>query len=206
MKASQTILIGLACALAWPIAELRQNNVVVAQSRDNRTTTGEFIVDPPTLINLGFEWFIQGDDNRNASVAVAYRRQGSAQWASGLPLLRLQGERISANDRMDVISPNMFAGSILDLEPNTAYEVRMTLTDPDGVSGETTKNVTVRTRREPMPHPAGRVFHVYPPGSAPGTSETEFTESGYPSLRMGPHFDDWCQRRRPVNRAVPQHL
>ena len=164
MKASQTILIGLACALAWPIAELRQNDLVVAQSRDDRTTTGEFIVDPPTLINLGFEWFIQGDDNRNASVAVAYRKQGAAQWASGLPLLRLQGERISANDRMDVISPNMFAGSILDLEPNTAYEVRLTLTDPDGVSGETTKNVTVRTRREPMPHPAGRVFHVYPPG------------------------------------------
>ena len=152
MKASQTILIGLACALAWPIAELRQNDLVVAQSRDDRTTTGEFIVDPPTLINLGFEWFIQGDDNRNASVAVAYRKPGAAQWASGLPLLRLQGERISANDRMDVISPNMFAGSILDLEPNTAYEVRLTLTDPDGVSGETTKNVTVRTRREPMPH------------------------------------------------------
>jgi hypothetical protein len=119
MKASKTILIGLACALAWPIAELRQDHLVVAQSRDNRTTTGEFIVDPPTLSNLGFEWFIQGDDNRNASVTVAYRRQGSAQWASGLPLLRLQGERISANDRMDVISPNMFAGSILDLEPNS---------------------------------------------------------------------------------------
>ena len=49
------------------------------------------------------------------------------------------GERISANDRMDVISPNMFAGSILDLEPNTAYEVRLTLSDPDGVSGETIK-------------------------------------------------------------------
>ncbi len=164
MKASQTILIGLACALAWPIAELRQNDLVVAQSRDDRTTAGELIVDPPTLINLGFEWFIQGDDNRNASVAVAYRKQGAAQWASGLPLLRLQGERISANDRMDVISPNMFAGSILDLEPSTEYEVRLTLTDPDGVSGETTKNVTVRTRREPMPHSAGRVFHVYPPG------------------------------------------
>ena len=58
---------------------------------------------------------------------------------TGLPLLRLQGERISGNDRMDVISPNMFAGSIVDLEPNTAYEVRLTLSDPDGVSGEPRK-------------------------------------------------------------------
>ena len=27
----------------------------------NDVTPGEFVVDPPTLINLGFEWFIQGD-------------------------------------------------------------------------------------------------------------------------------------------------
>ena len=35
-----------------------------------RVTPGEFIVDPPTLINLGFEWFVDGDDNRNATVQV----------------------------------------------------------------------------------------------------------------------------------------
>jgi len=32
---------------------------------------GEFLVDPPTLINLGFEWAISGDDNRNAKVDVS---------------------------------------------------------------------------------------------------------------------------------------
>ena len=26
-------------------------------------TAGEFLVDPPSLINLGFEWVISGDDN-----------------------------------------------------------------------------------------------------------------------------------------------
>ena len=35
--------------------------------------SGEFIVEPPTLTNLGFEWYIEGDYNRNATVAVAYR-------------------------------------------------------------------------------------------------------------------------------------
>ena len=89
MKVSQTILIGLAYALAWNLAALRQNDLAAAQSRDDRTTTGEFIVDPPTLINLGFEWFIQCDDNRNAAVAVAYRKPGTAQWTTALPLLRL---------------------------------------------------------------------------------------------------------------------
>ena len=43
-------------------------------------TAGEFIIDPPTLINLGFEWLIDGDDNRNASVEVSYRKQGESAW------------------------------------------------------------------------------------------------------------------------------
>ena len=74
-----------------------------------------------------------------------------------MPLLRLQGERIYQNQGVfDVISPNMFAGSILDLEPDTAYEARFVMSDPDGLAGQTgktvTKTVTVRTRPEPKPY------------------------------------------------------
>jgi len=84
-----------------------------------------------------------------------------------LPLLRLQGERIYQNQGVfDVVSPNMFAGSILDLEPDTAYEARFVMSDPDGFLGQNgktvTKTVTVRTRPEPKPFAGGRVFHVYP--------------------------------------------
>ena len=132
-------IVALWFLLAWNVVTVPRN-VVAAQSAGNRTVIGELIVEPPTLINLGFEWLIEGDDNRNASVALAYRKQEEAQWKAALPLLRLQRERISANERMDVISPNMFAGSILDLDPGTAYDVRLTLSDPDGVSGETTRN------------------------------------------------------------------
>ena len=100
------------------------------------TVAGELVIEPATLINLGFEWFIQGDANRNAGVAVSFRKQGQAAWQDALPLLRLQGERIYAESRVDVIAPNMFAGSVLDLEPDTVYEVQLVLTDPDGVSGQ----------------------------------------------------------------------
>jgi hypothetical protein len=71
--------------------------------------TGELVIEPPTLINLGFEWFIQGDPNRNASVDVAFRKKGSDAWRPGLPLLRLQGERIYAESRIDLVAPNIFA-------------------------------------------------------------------------------------------------
>src|SRR6476619_6847455 len=130
----------------------------------NTTRPGEFVVEPPTLINLGFEWFIDGDDNRNATVAVSYRKVGETRWLTALPLLRLQGERINNGAQLDVISPNMFAGSILDLEPDTAYEARFVVADPDGVTGDAQKTVSVRTRPEPKPASGGRTFHVYPPG------------------------------------------
>lgn len=129
---------------------------------------GELVIDPPTLINLGFEWVIDGDDNRNASVDVFYRKEGSRVWKPALPLLRLQGERIYQGEGVfDVVSPNMFAGSILDLDPGTQYEARFVMSDPDGIAGQqavtVTKIVKVKTRSEPVPFAGGRTFHVYPP-------------------------------------------
>src|SRR5476649_336995 len=127
----------------------------------NTVKAGELVIDPPTLINLGFEWVIQGDDNRNAKVEVSYRRQGDRAWKSAMPLLRLQHERVYQGEGVfNVEMPNMFAGSILDLEENTAYQVKLALSDPDG--GNAVKTVTVRTRAEPVPAAGGHVYHVYP--------------------------------------------
>jgi hypothetical protein len=133
-----------------------------------KVNPGALVVDHPTLINLGFEWPIDGDENRNARVEVSYRKQGEAQWKGAMPLLRLQGERIFQTDGVfDVVSPNMFAGSILDLDPDTVYEARFVLSDPDGLIGQSgttiTRTALVRTRAEPKPFAGGRVFHVYPP-------------------------------------------
>ena len=43
---------------------------------ENSVTPGELIVEPPTLICLGFEWPFTGDDNRNAEVEVRFREAG----------------------------------------------------------------------------------------------------------------------------------
>src|SRR5882762_8215730 len=104
----------------------------------DKVAAGELVIDPPTLINLGFEWLIQGDDNRNAKVEVSYRRKGDTGWKTAMPLLRLQHERVYQGEGVfNIEMPNMFAGSILDLAENTAYEVRLALSDPDG--GEATR-------------------------------------------------------------------
>jgi len=151
------------------------------------TTAGAFSVEPPTLLSLGFDWKIAGDDNRNASVEVSYRRKGENAWRKGLPLLRLQREHVNGgppqpNDNpllprtpFDYVVPNMFSGSILNLDADTEYECRFVLADPDGVSGEKTKTVVVRTRREPQPAAGGRVYHVYPVDYQGAKQEPAFT-------------------------------
>src|SRR5437764_13708709 len=115
------------------------------------TTAGEFRTDPPTLTALGFEWRISGDDNRNARVEATYRKRGEREWRKALPLLRLQHELVSnggpaarRNWYYTYEAPNMFAGSILNLEPGIDYECRFVLSDPDAVYGGAEKTVTVR--------------------------------------------------------------
>src|SRR6478609_3286529 len=133
-----------------------------AAPTDVQVTPGEFIVEHPTLTNLGFEWHIDGDANRNAAVDVTFRKQGDTSWRKAMPLLRLQGEQTYSANTWNLIAPNAFMGSILDLTPDTSYEVRMVMSDPDGVSGEATKTVTVKTRPEPKPAEGGKTYHVYP--------------------------------------------
>ena len=44
------------------------------------TVPGEVTTPYPTLINLGVEWHIEGDDNENGRVAVRYRAVGESDW------------------------------------------------------------------------------------------------------------------------------
>ncbi len=135
---------------------------LVPAKSGNKVKAGKFVIGDPTLICLGFEWSIEGDDNRNAAVAVQYRKKGTTAWKEGLPLLRLQNEEAGGSLTPAYVVPNMFAGSILDLEPDTEYECKFQMSDPDGVDGIKQKMVTVRTRPEPKPFAGGRILHAYP--------------------------------------------
>jgi hypothetical protein len=163
----------------------------MAIATQNATTAREFSVEPPTLTSLGFDWNISGDDNLNARVEVSFRRKGDPQWRPALPLFRLHHEKIGApvgpgypappvSNGSAYVNPfnylvrNMFSGSILNLEPDTEYECRFALSDPDGVKGDAGKIVTVRTRREPMPAQGGRIYHVYPYGYQGTKQEPSF--------------------------------
>ncbi len=156
----------------------------------NAVQAGRFIVEPPTLINLGFEWDIAGDGNRNASVAVSYRKTSSSAWSDALPLLRIGGERIfRVRENLEYTVPHRFAGSILNLDPGTEYECRFVMSDPDGVQGQATQTVHVRTRAEPQPAGGGHTLHVYPPDWKGAKQEPSFT--GILQAYYGAGLGDW---------------
>lgn len=173
MAVKNTRLILLLALGAW---------CVRAAPPQNKTVAGEFITNPATLLSLGFEWKIAGDDNRNARVDVTYRKRGESQWRKALPFLRLQHEQVfGGNPRnggrhyYSYVAPNEFAGSILNLEPGAQYECRFVLSDPDGVKGKAERTVTVRTRVEPQPAQGGHVYNVYPFGYKGSKQEPAFT-------------------------------
>jgi hypothetical protein len=150
------------------------------------TMAGEFTAEPPTLTSLGFEWRITGDDNRTATVETSYRKKGESNWRPALPLMRLQREEIGTAPGQGAgnagryqlfryIAANMFAGSILNLDADTEYECRFVLSDPDGVTGNTERVVTMHTRGEPTPSEGGHTYHVYPVGWTGAKQEPAFT-------------------------------
>lgn len=159
-----------------------------------------FHVEHPTLLNLGFEWTIRGDDNRNATVAVKFREAGQAQWREGLPLVRIGGERVfRQRENLEYTVPHGFAGSILNLKPDTEYECEFVMNDPDGVTGEARRVVKVRTRKEPMPATTGRVLHVYPPDYQGPKVEPAFTSilQAYYGAGLGDWSVVWERQAKP---------
>lgn len=150
--------------------------LALAVHAQDATEAGRFTVEHPTLRNLGFEWAISGDANRNASVKAEFRVAGTSRWREALPLVRIGGERVfRTREHLDYTVPDGFAGSILNVEPDTEYECRFVLSDPDGVTGEAERLVTVRTRAEPRPHAGGEVRHVYAPDYEGDKLEPHFT-------------------------------
>jgi hypothetical protein len=107
-----------------------------------------------TIYSVGIEWPLAGDTNHNATASVSYRVQGATAWNVALPLVRV-----------DYNGANTLAGSVLFLTPGTAYDISLSLSDPDGGTAQQTLAVT--TRALPLPPLGGRTLHVTP-GSGGG--------------------------------------
>ncbi len=170
--------------------------ISLKSNAQNQTITGNLTVEPPTLISLGFEWYIDGDDNRNATAEVFYRESGQNEWNNFLPMLRIGIEKCGIPE-WNFTTENMFAGSIFDLKPKTDYECRLVISDPDGVSGESEKIVFIKTSSKPEINQAGNIRHVYPENWIGKREEPAY--KGLLHAYYGyPRFADWILTTGPV--------
>jgi hypothetical protein len=142
-----------------------------AQGNIDGVRPGAVQAEPSTLNSLGVRWPVVGDRNLNAAIAVAYRKAGEEPWAEGYPLFRTYNDRVSPENA--VADGHLFAGSIVDLIPDTEYEIRLSLSDPDG--GSTTQTLKLRTVPVPtLPGNMQRRFVIpIDAGQQPGGSGTQ---------------------------------
>ena len=127
-----------------------------------------------TIHSIGIEWDITGDSNHNATCTVRFRKEGTGAWRPALNLFRTDYYGWYKSRKVLAKRPyNMFAGSILFLEPGAGYEVILDLEDPDG-SAET-KRFNLRMRDWPRKPARARTRHVIPgDGGGRGTKEDPF--------------------------------
>src|SRR6266851_2511754 len=108
---------------------------------------GMVSVDRPTVVTLGVQLLVTGDDNHNARVAVRYRPLGAETWGSAMDLFRVHPENV-----VGWTVPDQFAGSIFELAPGTTYDIELHATDPDG-SVDQTMVVSATLRAVPPADP-----------------------------------------------------
>jgi hypothetical protein len=121
----------------------------------NGTIPGTLSFPSPTLRNLTVVWNISGDDNLNGVVQTFYRKTGESGWHPAMPL-----RRTPAGTLLGFSWPNRHSGSIFDLDPDTSYDVAVSLNDPDG--GCEVRTATVRTRPIPAPMAGAPIKAVTP--------------------------------------------
>lgn len=123
----------------------------------NSTVPGALTTPNPTLRNIAVEWAITGDADNDGTVRVRFRRRGAPAWQSAMPLRRIPAGSTSGRSWA-----NRHSGSIFDVEPDTEYEIELSLSDPDG--GCEVRTTSVRTR--PIPSvPAGATVRPVTPAT-----------------------------------------
>lgn len=124
---------------------------------DGLTITADAPIVLPAYDTIGINVVYSGDDNKNASATIEYRTMGG-QWQMGH-----YGLSVQASYYRSALNRTEFASRLFDLDPDTQYEVRVTIADPDGVSGANPRIFTVATRAEPVvANTAGTLWHVDP--------------------------------------------
>ena len=126
---------------------------------------GELRVDA-TYENIGVRWSVSGDADLDSTMTLQFRESGSTEWLSAAMAVRAYPTIIVNGSPLGL---DHWAASAMFLESGTTYELRATITDPDG--GSETRTTSAVLSRGVVPASGGpgtRTVYVAP-GSGSGT-------------------------------------
>jgi hypothetical protein len=154
----------------WVFAFFLQIFLMVSfVSGQHSVNPGEIRVDS-TFYHIGVLWSISGDTNLDSNLKIEYRSSRVGKWKPcaiamrAHPKIEVEGEELGVN---------YWAGSAMFLKPGSEYELKLTLTDPDG--GGATRTIKAATKKEQQPSPSGTKYYVKPGnGGGTGTSADPF--------------------------------
>jgi len=115
-----------------------------------------------TFEHIGAVWTISGDDDLDSTMVLEFRLQGDSAWRPGAPAMRAYPSLIVDGTQLGI---NSWAASALFLLSGHSYELRLTLTDPDGGSEVRTVSASTRT---PPPNEYGGTDRYVAPGAGGG--------------------------------------
>ncbi|MDX2342405.1 MAG: right-handed parallel beta-helix repeat-containing protein, partial [Acidimicrobiia bacterium] len=120
----------------------------------------------PTYQNIGLVWQVSGDVNLNSTMQLEFRPSGASTWQTAAMAVRAYP---SLNVNGVALGLDQWGASAMFLEPGTDYELRATISDPDG--GGQTQVVSATTRSLAETDASGRHLNVVP-GTGGGSGAT----------------------------------
>ena len=157
------------CALAIAISVVA--SVLVTLPHAAIAAPGDAIVPgavwvDPTYKNIGLVWQVSGDVNLNSTMQLEFRPSGASTWQPAAMAVRAYP---SLTVNAAELGLDQWGASAMFLEPGTDYELRATISGPDG--GGQTQAVSATTRSLAEPDASGRQLSVVP-GSGGGFGTT----------------------------------
>ncbi len=131
--------------------------LVVASVRAQTSATLVGVAPYGNFHAAGIVATLAGDVDFDSSATLEWRRAGEPVFHFAYPLVR--------------IGPTRFVGSLFGLTPGGDWQARVTLADPDGVTGSPSQTVSFATRPALLAEPTLRTLYVAPDGDDgnPGT-------------------------------------
>lgn len=118
-------------------------SIIAQLSAQNAVTPIDYRIDN-SFYHIGINYTIEDDINLNSQLTLEYKVKGSSQYLSGALSMRAHPELIIDGIQQDL---NYHAASACFLTPDTEYDIKLNLTDPDG--GDVVTEFTTKTKSFP---------------------------------------------------------